>query len=136
MCRFYIELCGETHWSCSFIAAYIGLILLFCIAPVGLALLPLATFIGGPLLSVFAEYEIAKYEKMIRNDCIICILYVIQVIVGLVVGMYVWGVLMILIVVVYALIWVIPVTNPFFSSWLILQLEIFSQDDHDDYEDR
>ena len=136
LCRFYIELCGETHWSCSFIAAYIGLILLFCIAPVGLALLPLATFIGGPLLSVFAEYEIAKYEKMIRNDCIICILYVIQVIVGLVVGMYVWGVLMILIVVVYALIWVIPVTNPFFSSWLILQLEIFSQDDHDDYEDR
>ena len=110
--------------------------MLFCIAPVGLALLPLATFIGGPLLSVFAEYEIAKYEKMIRNDCIICILYVIQVIVGLVVGMYVWGVLMILIVVVYALIWVIPVTNPFFSSWLILQLEIFSQDDHDDYEDR
>ena len=32
LCRFYIELCGETHWSCSFIAAYIGLILLFCIA--------------------------------------------------------------------------------------------------------
>lgn len=131
-----IESCAETNWSCSFIAAYIGIILLFCIAPVGLIFLPLATLIGGATFSVIAGLEIAKYEEMDRK-CLRRFFYFIQVIVGLVMGMYVWGILMIITVVVYALIWVIPVTNPFFSSWLMLQeLAIFSgRDDYDDYED-
>ena len=136
-----IELCAETNWSCSFIAIYIGIILLFCIAPIGFIFVPLSALVAGAASSVSAGEEIGDYKEMdkkgLKNLC-----YTIQGLVGIITGMYLCGLLFVIVIAMYALIWVIPVTNPFFSSWLIIRaIETFPSthrrrdDDYYDYDD-
>lgn len=114
-----IEMCADTNWSCSFIAMYIGIILLFVIVPIGFAFVPLSILFVGPATSVEAGEEIGDYKKV--KGWLKGFLYFIQGFIGFVAGIYICGLLLVVGVGLYGLIWVIPVTNPFFSSWLIIR---------------
>ena len=66
-----------------------------------------------------------------EHSKLVCFIDTIQGIIGLCIGVSISGTVIALLTLAYALVWVIPITNPFFSVWYLKQRREDDDDDDD-----
>ena len=112
----------------------IGFICLALFAPVIFPFFPIALWVLSVMMGIilFRENQYDRDNDYEFKLCMVYFLDFIQGIIGLCIGVTVSRMAIALLSLVYALVWVIPITNPFLLGWYILKSEVDDDDDYDD----
>ena len=82
--------------------------------------LPIALLVFSVLIEItFCREKQRDDDK--EHSKLVCFIDTIQGIIGLCIGVSISGTVIALLTLAYALVWVIPITNPFFSVWYLKQ---------------